>query len=337
MKNYRIPIFVPHLGCPHDCVFCNQKHITGKTAEVTSEDVVKTVNEYLRFIPQKSYTEIAFFGGSFTGIDFEKQTELLKVASRFVEDGKVQGIRCSTRPDCINKKILDNLKKYNVTCVELGVQSTDDEVLKLSARGHSFEDVKNASSMIKSYDISLGLQMMLGLPGDNFEKMLKTAEDLISLEPNCVRIYPTLVVEDTALCDMYKNGKYFPLSLEDTVDWISVLIPKFRKADIDIIRIGLQTTDEINVNTVIGPYHPSIRELAESKIILRAIENFAQKNSINSKIDIVCNPKIVSLVAGQNKYNLNYLKSRFHVSIIQDDTISIDKLKICGKIVDIYK
>lgn len=337
MKNYRIPIFVPHLGCPHDCVFCNQKHITGKTADVTPEDVVKTVNEYLQFIPKKSYTEIAFFGGSFTGIDFEKQTELLKVASRFVEDGKVQGIRCSTRPDCINKKILDNLKKYNVTCVELGVQSTDDEVLKFSARGHSFEDVKNASSMIKSYGISLGLQMMLGLPGDNFEKMLKTAEDLISLEPNCVRIYPTLVVEDTALCDMYKNGKYFPLSLEDAVDWISVLIPKFRKADIDIIRIGLQTTDEINVNTVIGPYHPSIRELAESKIILRAIENFAQKNSINSKIDIVCNPKIVSLVVGQNKYNLNYLKSRFHVSIIQDDTMSIDKLKICGKIVDIYK
>ena len=337
MKNYRIPIFVPHLGCPHDCVFCNQKHITGKTADVTAEDVIKIINEYLEFIPKNSYTEIAFFGGSFTGIDFDKQTELLKIASKFVDEGKVQGIRCSTRPDCINEKILDNLKKHNVTCVELGVQSTDDEVLKLSARGHSFEDVKMASSMIKSYGISLGLQMMLGLPGDNFEKMQKTADDLISLEPTCVRIYPTLVVEDTALCDMYKNGKYLPLSLEDAVNWISVLIPKFKKADIDIIRIGLQTTDEINEETVIGPYHPSIRELAESKIILNVIESFLDKNDVKSQIDIVCNPKIVSLVVGQNKCNLIYLKSKFYVSIIQDECISTDKLKICSKIVDIYK
>ena len=197
MKNYRIPIFVPHLGCPHDCVFCNQKHITGQAAEVSADDAKEIINKYLSFIPEDAYTEIAFFGGSFTGIGLDKQSELLSVACEFLKSGKVQGIRCSTRPDCIDKKILDNLKKYRVTSIELGVQSSDDEVLKKSGRGHSFEDVRRACELIKKHQISLGLQMMLGLPGDTYEKALKTARDLISLKPDCVRIYPTLVVKDT--------------------------------------------------------------------------------------------------------------------------------------------
>jgi len=335
MKNYRIPIFVPHLGCPHDCVFCNQKHITGQLSEITADDVQRIVEKHLSTLPDDSYKEIAFFGGSFTGIDFKKQTELLEVASSYVKSGKVQGIRCSTRPDFIDRKILDNLKSHFVSCVELGVQSTDDEVLKKSGRGHTFEDVKNASVLIKEYGISLGLQMMLGLPGDTFERTIKTADDLIELKPSCVRIYPTLVVEDTALWNMYENGLYAPLSLEETVEWLSVLIPKFRRAGIDVIRVGLQTTDEINASTVKGPYHPAIRELANSRIILKAIENHAAENNL-SKLEIECNPKCISLVTGQKKANINHLKTKYDISVLQNPDIAVDTLKICGKIVDIY-
>ncbi len=321
MKTYNIPIFVPHKGCPHDCVFCNQRKITGQMDDIEKEAVVRTIEENLKTMDKDAYIEVAFFGGSFTGIDIDKQTELLKIAYSYVQEGKINGIRCSTRADYITDDILTNLKTHGTVAIELGVQSTDDDVLRCSKRGHTFHDVIKASKKIKSYGIKLGLQMMLGLPGDTREKMIKTAEDLISLKPDCVRIYPTLVVPDTALWDMYENGIYTPLSLEETVDILSVIIPMFEKEGIDVIRVGLQTTDNINQDTVKGPYHPAIRELANGKIIQKLIQANMDKEAVN----VCINPNRMSETVGHKRCNREYFKKTYGVDMIITTDKSIDE------------
>lgn len=341
MKNriYHIPIFVPHCGCPHDCVFCNQRHITGHVGEVRSKDVAEIADSYLKTMNTDGdcRIEIAFFGGSFTGIDFERQTELLQTAYEYLKDGRVQGIRCSTRPDCIDSKILDNLKRYGVTCIELGVQSADSDVLRLSRRGHSFWEVVKASALIKEYGISLGLQMMMGLPGDTFEKTVSTAEKIIALNPDCVRIYPTLVVEDTHLYDMYKSGEYKPLTVEDAAEQLSVIIPMFVRENIDILRVGLQTTDEINSSTVYGPYHPALKELALGRIFQKAILSEI-KEPFPPVIEVLCNPSEISAVSGHKKCNKKKIKeiTGAELRVIGDAGLRCGEIKICGKIVDIY-
>ncbi len=334
MRTYHIPIFVPHRGCPHDCVFCNQRHITGQLKDVTAADVKNIIEYHLATLDTDSYIEVAFFGGSFTAIDISVQTELLEAAFGYVKSGKVSGIRCSTRPDCIDDKILTNLKKYGVTCIELGVQSTDTEVLSRSARGHDFESVVLSSDLIKSYGIELGLQMMLGLPGDNTTKMIKTAEELIALEPSCVRIYPTLVVPDTSLWDMYNEGSYTPLTVEEAVDILAVLIPMFRSNNINVIRVGLQTTDEINENTVAGPYHPAIRELSEGRILRNLIEEHVK----DSKLEVHVSPKSVSKTIGHGSCNRIYFKDKYdlELKVASDISIADDEIKINDKIVAIY-
>lgn len=335
MHTYHIPVFVPHKGCPHDCVFCNQRHITGQISETTPDDVKRIIEDNLITLKENYYAEVAFFGGSFTGIEISKQTELLEAAYPYIKSGRIHGIRCSTRPDYINREILDNLKKYGTTCIELGVQSTDSHVLKNSHRGHSFEDVKKASELIKSYGIELGLQMMLGLPGDTKEKMLKTAGDLISLNPACVRIYPTLVVEDTHLCNMYKSGVYTSLTVEQAVDVLSEIIPMFVRNNIDIIRIGLQTTDEINENTVKGPYHPAIKELAEGRIIRNIIENNLPDDA---EIEVFCSPERVSVVSGHGRCNKLYFKEKYsrRLKVTADASLDRNELRICDKNIAIY-
>ncbi len=333
MKTYHIPVFVPHKGCPHDCVFCNQKQITGQTDDVTGADVKRIIEENLSTMDMNSHIEVAFFGGSFTGIEHEKQEELLSAAYPYIESGKVNGIRCSTRADYIDDKTLDILKKYGVTAIELGVQSTDSDVLRKSNRGHTFADVADASYAIKRYGMELGLQMMLGLPGDTREKMIKTCEDLISLEPKCVRIYPTLVVPHTHLWKMYETGEYTPLTQEETVDVLSEIIPRFEKAGIDIIRVGLQTTDNINENTVKGPYHPAIRELAEGRIIRKVLENYLPCR----KLEVAVNPKRVSATAGHRKINKMYFKEKYSCDLVvkADENIGYNEIKIDGKVIAI--
>ena len=334
MRTYHIPIFVPHKGCPHDCVFCNQRHITGHDEDVGAEDVKRIIDSYLPTLKKDSYIEAAFFGGSFTGIDTEKQTELLDAAYEYVTEGKIHGIRCSTRPDYINTEILDNLKGHKTTCIELGVQSTDSEVLKLSGRGHSFDDVIKSSELIKKYGINLGLQMMLGLPGDTYDKMIHTAHDLLELRPSCVRIYPTLVVENTALRRMYDDRHYTPLTIEETTEILSEIIPLFEREGIDVIRVGLQTTDDINENTVRGPYHPAIRELAEGRIIRNLIlEHIDRDNPCVS-----APPQRISQVYGHKRCNTLFFERKHSITlnIKEDQALDKNKLKISDKIVAIY-
>lgn len=246
-KQYVIPVFVPHLGCPNDCIFCNQKTISGEQKQVTKEDVANTVEYYLSsFKEENAYIEIAFFGGSFTGIDVEKQEELLSAAYEFIKQGKVNGIRLSTRPDYIDKEILRRLKKYKVTTIELGVQSSNDYILKRCGRGHTFEEVKNASKLIRRFGFTLGHQMMCGLPESTRLDELNTAKDLAKLKPKIVRIYPVLVLKGTKLAKEYENGEYEPLSCNQAVEICKELYYFFQSKKIQVIRMGLQNTKNID-------------------------------------------------------------------------------------------
>jgi len=319
IKTFHIPVFVPHKGCPHDCVFCNQRKITGRQSEMTVHEADNTIKSHLETIEKYNdkgtyHAEIAFFGGSFTAIEIEKQTELLKMAQSYVNLGRVHGIRCSTRPDAIDDTILSNCKKYGVTAIELGVQSADDMVLKLSERGHTFDDVKRASKLIKEYGIELGLQMMTGLPGDTFEKSLETAKKLASLSPKNVRIYPTLVMEGTRLMEMYEKGEYHPQSLSYAVSLASEVAQIFISKKIEILRISLQTTDGVNAKTVIGPYHEAFAELVYSEIEKRKLEAHIIENNLSDCILEVKTDK-PSQVIGHNKSNKIYFKEKYNIDI----------------------
>lgn len=317
MKHYNIPIFVPHKGCPNDCVFCNQKRITGTLKDIALQDIYNTIEEHLKTLPKENrVVEVAFFGGSFTGIDFDMQGQFLSAAYRYIKSGLIDGIRLSTRPDYIDKKILEQLKKYNVTTIELGVQSLDENVLRLSNRGHTENDVYEAVKLIKEYDFSLGIQMMTGLPGDNDELSIKTAKKIISLKPDFVRIYPTLVLKDTKLEEMYKNGEYSPQEIDDAVMLCKNLLLLFEEANIPVIRISLQTTDEISPNgsLVAGPYNSQFRELVESEIYLdkfmKALKKVSSKNAI-----INVNPKEISKAVGPKKSNIERINKNCNISI----------------------
>ena len=308
MKKRIIPIFVPHRGCPHDCIFCNQKKITGVSTEVTSEDVRNIIEEYLPTIDNDASVEVAFFGGSFTAIDEDIQNDLLEVAKEYVEKGLIQDIRMSTRPDCISEDILNRLKKYKVSIIELGVQSMDKNVLIDSVRGHDTEEVIKSAKLIKESGIKLGLQMMVGLPSDTEKKCIATARKFIELKPDCVRIYPTLVVKDTGLEVLLNKGEYKPFTLEQSIQIVKKLLALFYVNNINVIRVGLQATEDIQVGKAVvdGPHHPAFRELAESEMIKDYLIYIAKKYNIEKYITVKTNKKNVSKIIGNKKSYSTY-------------------------------
>ena len=337
-KQYVIPIFVPHLGCPNDCVFCNQKSISGQMKMITKEEVMNTIETYLKsFKDEKAKREIAFFGGSFTGIEENLQEELLSVASKYVKSGRVDSIRVSTRPDYIDKKILKRLKRYGVKTIELGVQSSNDYILKKAGRGHTFEDVKKASKLIRWYGFNLGHQMMVGLPDSTKIDELNTAKDLIRLRPKMVRIYPVLVLKNTKLEKEYISGEYEPISLNQAVERCKELVYMFNKKKINVIRIGLQNTDIISEpgskesEVVAGPYHPAFGQLVADSIWYDSIVYKIKKFNVKvKKIKIEVNPLEVNNVVGHKKENILKLKEMYDVDIIVigNDKIKLEKSKI---------
>ncbi len=321
-RHYNIPVFVPHIGCPHNCVFCNQRHITGMQSDVCADDVRRIIDEHLKYIDKNGAdVEVAFFGGSFTGIDFSLQTSLMQAAYEYIKAGNVDSLRCSTRPDCIDDVILENAKKYGMKTIELGVQSTDSEVLLKSGRGHGREEVFAASELIKKHGFSLGLQMMLGLPADTREKSIQTAKDIISISPDFVRIYPTLVVEDTALYDMYKSGTYTPITTEYAVDLAAELIEMFESAGIEVIRIGLQTTDNINEETVIGPYHSAMGELARAEVYKRSIEKRVETDTADGVLIYTVPKGETSKAVGHKRSNVKYFKDKYGIDLKIVETV----------------
>lgn len=345
-KQYIIPIFVPHLGCPNNCTFCNQKIISGETKEITPDDVKKTVEFYLESFKEKNkYTEIAFFGGSFTGIEIEKQEALLKAAFEFIKAKKVNSIRVSTRPDYIDKEKLKLLKKYGVKTIELGVQSTNDYILRRCKRNHTFADVKKASKLIRWYGFTLGHQMMVGLPESTVLDELRTAKDLAKLRPKIMRIYPVLVLRGTELEKEMLEGTYTPLSVEQAVERSKELCYFFAKKKINVIRVGLQSTDTIsdiskneNSKVVAGPYHETFRQLVESSMnydtIVKKIKSYNVKVR---QVEIITSPDNVNNVVGYKRENIEKLREFYDVDakVKQDKKMKNGKIQI--NVVKVYK
>lgn len=262
-----------------------------------------------------AFVEIGFYGGSFTGIPLKEQEWYLGIGHSYVEAGKVTQMRLSTRPDFINEEILDLLTRYGVKTIELGAQSLDDEVLRCSNRGHTYEAVTHAALMIKEKGFSLGIQTMIGLPKDSKQKAIETAQKVVEIAPDIVRIYPTLVIKNTYLEKMYLDGSYQPLTVEEAVDISAELLTIYESNNINVIRIGLQPTDSISETgeVVAGPFHPAFRQLVQSKLILNKMIKFINLNMLDNKTDIIieCNPGEISNIIGQKRKNISELKSKF--------------------------
>ena len=338
-KQYIIPIFVPHLGCKNSCTFCNQKSISGQKKDITKEDVRNTIELYLKNFKTENDVEreIAFFGGSFTGIEKEKQEKLLEVANEYIKQGKIDGIRISTRPDYIDKEILKMLKKYKVKTIELGVQSTNDYILKKCQRGHTYEDVVKASKLIRKHGFILGHQMMVGLPESTKIDELNTAKQLAKLKPKIVRIYPVLVIKQTKLAEEYENGEYEPLELSQAIERCKEIYYFFKTKNITVIRIGLQNTDEItdprakNSQVIAGPYHENFRQLVEASMWYDSIIEKIKKFNVKVKeVEIKVNPEDVNNVVGYKRENLEKLKHLYdvEVKIVKDENIKQGKFEI---------
>ena len=319
-RHINIPVFISHMGCPFNCSFCNQKEITESFGGTSAAQVEKTIEEALKTIDQKSDVEIAFFGGSFTGIDEPRQREFLSLAREYIKNGKASGIRISTRPDYIDDSILKMLKEYGVRAIELGAQSTDDEVLDACDRGHSREHIAKASALILKYGFELGLQMMVGLPKSNRQKEIQTALDFVSFAPKTVRIYPTLVVAGTKLQEDYLCGKYIPLKLSEAVEITKELMLVFEKECIDVIRVGLMSNDGFDSKTslIAGPYHPAFKELCEAQIMKDAAEKILSLGNYcgNDIVITVCD-KSISKMAGQKRDNIECIKKKYGLGKIK--------------------
>lgn len=314
-KRKIIPIFVPHIGCKNNCIFCNQKRITGRiNPKIDSNYVSIIVNEYLKTMKKDTIKEIAFFGGSFTAINKDKQIELLTAAYTFKNNGLIDNIRISTRPDSINTEILELQKKYGVDIIELGIQSLDDNVLDTANRGHTVEDCKTASKLIKEYEFVLGHQIMPGLPNSNRQKDIETCKKSVLMNPKIVRIYPTLVIKDTELEHMYNEDKYKPLNANEAVEICAEINSIYKSNEVNVIRIGLQNTENINLDNdvIAGPFHPAFRQLVEEKIYLNILVNTLIENKISkSSVTIKANEKLFSKIIGQKRKNIDLIRTKF--------------------------
>jgi len=288
LQHYTIPVFIPEEACPNRCVFCNQHRIAGADCAPSVDEVVAKIDAHLLTIPVGGEVEIGFFGGNFTGIPVEGQKAYLASVQSYISSGRIKAIRISTRPDYINREILSMLEQYHVTTIELGAQSLDDEVLLLAGRGHTAIEVHKASALIKEHGFNLGLQMMIGLPGDTAGKSLFTANEIIRLGAGCTRIYPTLVIKNTDLEQLYHEGKYQPLSLNEAISQVADLVPLFVNSGVKILRIGLHPSDGLmdGSSLVAGPFEVAFGEMVFSEIWKRIFSTMIFNNGKRNLLTI---------------------------------------------------
>ena len=316
MSHANISIFVPHKGCPNDCSFCNQRAISGQTVPATADDVASAVNTAIKYNIDPKNTEIAFFGGSFTAIEREYMLSLLTAAKHFLDTYKFAGIRISTRPDCIDTEVLEILKEYGVTAIELGAQSMCDEVLIANRRGHTADNVRSASKLIKDYGFELGLQMMTGLYKSDFTKDEYTAREIIELKPDTVRIYPTVVLKNTHLGYLQKQGEYIAPNAEESATFCAKLLQMFSENGIKVIKLGLHSSETVEEDMIGGAYHPAFRELCEGHIFYEKILEKLKDKDKNQKYTVYVPEKAFSKAKGQQKRNEKALKNQgFHCII----------------------
>lgn len=321
IKHFTIPIFIPELACPFQCVFCDQRKISGSIKSPDLEDVDKIIQKYLSTLPtDKAQIEIGFFGGNFTGIPESEQRAFLEVAQKYVDSERVHSIRLSTRPDYISTEILSLLKEYSVKTIELGAQSMDDGVLIKSGRGHTAQDIIDSAELIREAGFKLGLQIMLGLPGDTFEKCLETAEQIVALQPQDIRIYPTLVIKGTELEELFKNGKYEPLSIQTAILWAKDIYQIFELAGLNIIRVGLHPSEELtdSKSLLAGPYHQSFRELVLTELWKDRFLDKLEFSRSKSLLIYVAAPELNHAI-GYNSSNKKLLEERFEAVKIKID------------------
>ncbi len=329
MKHANVAFFVPMVGCPHRCSFCDQNCITGENSVPTAEEVEKTLKKAARELhgfAEKS--EIAFFGGSFTMIPQELMCSYLSIAKKWIDRKAFSGIRVSTRPDAIDEKVLKTLKEYGVTAIELGAQSCSDEVLAKNFRGHSFADIQKAAALIKEFGFSLGLQMMTGMPGSTKTDDITTGARFAALQPDTVRIYPTLVLKNTLAAKWYEQGEYIPQTVEEAAETCAELLDIFELYKIRVIRMGLHAEESLEDSLVAGPYHPAFREICESLRFRKKIEPLLfrlPKGSYELKV----HPTEISKCSGQKKANVErWLSMGYAVKVIGDDKMGVGDFEV---------
>lgn len=334
MRHINIPVFIPHLGCPNQCVFCNQHTISG-VSDFNPDSVRDIIDEALSTVMAEDDVEIAFFGGSFTGIDRELMIYLLEIANSYVLRDSVRSIRCSTRPDYIDEEIVGILKKYNVCVVELGLQSVSDEVLEITKRNHSFSDEERACRLITEAGITLVGQMMIGLPGATIETELETARFIINAGAAAARVYPTVVFRDTELCSMSVCGSYTPLSLDEAVERTAKVVSLLRRSDVKVIRVGLCSSDNLSAEDTYfaGPNHPALGELVENRIYYDVISDKLKEISLDSEtvVEIYIPRGALSKAVGQKKRNKFLLIESFGIKdavFIESDVLSSEEILI---------
>lgn len=320
-----IPVFVPHLGCPNDCVFCNQRRISGSVTPATPQDVVEAIERAKTLTGPETRRQLAFYGGSFTAIPVSEQEALLDAAGPYLESGDIVSLRLSTRPDAIDAATLKRLKAYGVETIELGAQSMSERVLDLSGRGHTAQDVEDASAQVKDAGFKLILQMMTGLPGADDESDVGSARRIAALKPDGVRVYPTVIVRDTALYDLWKAGRYKEHTVEDAVRVCAKILPIFEAAHIPVIRLGLNPTEDLSGGDAVGgAYHPALGELVKSRIMREKAESLLEGALPGSEAVLRVNPRLMSQLVGQHGANRTYLTERFalkRLRIVPDKSI----------------
>jgi histone acetyltransferase (RNA polymerase elongator complex component) len=318
VKPFIIPVFIPHAGCPHQCVFCNQKTITRSEAGAPSTAQIEAfIRSYLKYLtPNRKPVQIAFFGGNFLGLDTREILRLLNAAAPFVHAGIADGIRFSTRPDTLTKDRLEILNGFPVSTIEIGAQSMNDAVLERCRRGHTAQHTACAADLVKAGGYELGIQMMVGLPGDDDAGAMSTGRRIAALDPDFVRIYPSVVLEHSPLADWFRKGLYTPLSLSAGVSLVKRLYLMFQESNIAVIRMGLQVTADLENGSVLlaGPFHPAFGHLVIAEIYRdRVIELLKTSNRPLGAVTLRVHPKRISVMRGLKNENIHYLKKRFHI------------------------
>ena len=326
MKHNNISIFIPHNGCPNKCSFCNQHTISGAEKSPTADEVFQICEKALNEISSPENTEIAFFGGSFTAIPRNYMLQLLQTAVQFVGNGKFHGIRISTRPDCIDREVLDILKYYGVTAIELGAQSMSDEVLEANRRGHTSEDIYKASNLIREYGFELGLQMMVGLYKSQISDEYATMERFIEIHPDTVRIYPVVILKGTELADLYKSGEYVPVKkrgkMKAVVLMVATMLKSFEENGIEVIKCGLHASEFVEKDMVGGFYHPAFRELCEGYIYRQEMQKNIYMCKDEKNFIFAVNPSCISKAVGHKKSNILYFnRNGANIKIVGNESI----------------